>query len=526
MSGAYLGPEFTAEFGQLPPAFLPMGNRRLWEWQVDSFAELETEIVLSVPEDFQLLDDEELLSARGVSVIRVPPGLSLGQSVVFCLNVLGSHSKPLRILYGDTMVSPGASEPEDFIGLAQTREYYEWAEVIRDAGGIRFKEGLPAGLVSRTVLCGYFRFADPTYLIQCVTKSGGRFIAGLEMYCNARAAEAIEVADWCDFGHVHLYYQSKSKKTTQRSFNSIGIVSNSLLKSSGDANKIDAEATWYETASPEVSLHLPRFVGRERDGAGNNGYRLEYLHLSTLSELLVFGRLPSFVWSKILEKCEEFLLVSSAAGGDFTYNPQAFDLRQKTLGRLEQFARAADLDMDADCRINGAPLPSLRRMTETLNQAITPATAEDVGRWHGDFCFSNIFYDFRSSSIKTIDPRGLGFDGAISMLGDMRYDMAKLAHSAIGGYDFIIAGRFDLSRAGPLDFGLDLPSGRPSEGLRQEFRDIVGRRGEAQVQAILATMISLFLSMLPLHADHPTRQLALLSNALRLYRRFEEGSLL
>jgi len=38
---------------------------------------------------------------------------------------------------------------------------------------------------------------------------------------------------------------------------------------------------------------------------------------------------------------------------------------------------------------------------------------------------------------------------------------------------------------------------------------------------ILATMVSLFLSMVPLHADRPDRQRAFIANALRLFSALE-----
>ena len=40
-------------------------------------------------------------------------------------------------------------------------------------------------------------------------------------------------------------------------------------------------------------------------------------------------------------------------------------------------------------------------------------------------------------------------------------------------------------------------------------------------RTVKAITISLFLSMLPLHADRPDRQMAFIANALRLYARFE-----
>ena len=67
---------------------------------------------------------------------------------------------------------------------------------------------------------------------------------------------------------------------------------------------------------------------------------------------------------------------------------------------------------------------------------------------HGDFCFSNILFDLNNLIIKLIDPRG-SF-GVPSIFGDPRYDVAKLRHSAVGLYDFIVSGFFLLEHCNEL----------------------------------------------------------------------------
>ena len=51
MSAAYISQELESEFGALPPSFLPLGNRRLFQHQVKS-APINKHIYLSVPESF------------------------------------------------------------------------------------------------------------------------------------------------------------------------------------------------------------------------------------------------------------------------------------------------------------------------------------------------------------------------------------------------------------------------------------------------------------------------------------------
>ncbi len=80
-----------------------------------------------------------------------------------------------------------------------------------------------------------------------------------------------------------------------------------------------------------------------------------------------------------------------------------------------------------------------------VEQEIIPST--DVCFIHGDCCFSNILYsvDDRFTTLRFIDPRG-SF-GQRGVWGDPRYDVAKLMHSADGGYEFLNNNQFVLNFA-------------------------------------------------------------------------------
>jgi hypothetical protein len=137
-------------------------------------------------------------------------------------------------------------------------------------------------------------------------------------------------------------------------------------------------------------------------------------------------------------------------------------------------------------------------------------------------CLSNILFDSRSDRIKVIDPRGLNARGETSTIGDLRYDLAKLTHSVIGLYDYIIAGAFDVKVALQPElclFELNIYADERVAGVQEAF---LKRRFLPAVDTIdiMPMTIILFLSMLPLHADNPQRQKALLANALRLYAQY------
>ena len=132
---------------------------------------------------------------------------------------------------------------------------------------------------------------------------------------------------------------------------------------------------------------------------------------------------------------------------------------------------------------------------------------------HGDFCFSNIFYDPKLDSIKVIDPRGSIDDLNKRITGAIEYDVLKLAHSFIGNYDKIIAGHFNIVKINGMEI---IEFDEPSKELESYFFKKAKCEYNIDKNFIILGQISLFLSMIPLHNDRPDRQNAFYLNAVRL----------
>ena len=135
---------------------------------------------------------------------------------------------------------------------------------------------------------------------------------------------------------------------------------------------------------------------------------------------------------------------------------------------------------------------------------------------HGDLCFSNIMYDSRMNVIKVIDPRGLNNKQELTIYGNQTYDLAKLCHSLIGLYDFIIADEFELIKSENVGYKLIFNVDSRIEEIQEIFLS-KSMLPEIANGDVIAPTILLFLSMIPLHFDNPARQEAMLANALRLY---------
>ena len=506
-SAAYINPSLASEMGKLPPCMLPVQNKRLYMHQLSLFEGCNEDIYISLPSSYAVTAyDEKRLASHGVTVISVPDNLSLGQSIVYSLNIIGRFDEPLYILHGDTLFSSISLKPDSLV-IAKAEDNYAWAE---------------ADALDETVFAGFFAFSSPKLLIKSITEEHNDFMAGVNHYGTVRPLERVLSDSWMDFGLVNTYYRSISNLTTERAFNSMEIDRFSIRKSSQDVNKMRAECNWIQSLPKDLRHYAPAIWDSGDDGV-TGFYEMEYYYLTSLANLFVFCRHPQFVWTDILSACQVFLADAAK------YRPASEqDIQRiahsnnelylsKTLKRLSQYCEQRGLSMDHPWVLNGVQLPSLREIAQETGAMIASDKSEFVSLMHGDFCFSNILYDFKSKSIKVIDPRGVDNDGNLSIYGDLRYDVGKLAHSILGLYDFIIAGMFNYSELSPYDVVLEF---NVSDGIRvtqEKFKNLVFAGYSIDELNVYPIMIHLFLSMLPLHSDNSERQQAMLANALRLY---------
>jgi hypothetical protein len=528
-SGAYVESELAAEFGRIPPAFLPVGNRRLYTYQIGQFGRLHERVCLTVPDDFRLDEADTLwLREHRVDVLRTTPGAALGAAVREFLEVVPptGAAGPLDILYGDTLITDPLREGSDWLAVGHTDEYYDWYQEAPSSGQ-------PGGTWT-----GLFSFADAG-LLRTQLETTDDFIAAVRAYDRAVGGLAHwTVSRWLDFGHVHTYFDSKRIITTQRHFNQLRVADGVVTKSGSDSAKIMAEASWFEQAPAQIKPYLAPYICRTTADDGNGGacaYQLEYLHLAALNELYVFGRLPERVWHRIFRACDAYLRTAGslaaappapsapAAAQPDAARPDAVRLDEdmlhqtwvgKTLERLQAYAGQADVDLDAPWTLNERQAPSLREIAAHAGTALLAAPPVPAFL-HGDFCFSNILFDFRAGRVKMVDPRGTDALGRPARFGDLRYDLGKLAHSVLGLYDFIVAG-FYLLRAEGQALQFRVLSERCMAVQRLFAETSFAGQRPAQWQCHPA-MVLLFLSMLPLHADDPRRQQALMANGIRLY---------
>lgn len=504
-SAAYVSQEIKNEIGNLPPSFLPIKNQRLYVHQLNSLPKGE-DVFLTIPQDYILDEfDKYNFANNGINIIRVPNDLSLGLSISYAINMIGRYQDSLKILHGDTLILdlPDTAE-SDFFAVANPDDNYDWTFLG--------KENEP-----ELVYAGYFLFKDVKNFLKYLVRCEYNFISAINLYKTENETGTYKVKEWYDFGHINTFYRSKASMPTVRHFNSMKINSKIVSKSSINNKKILAESRWFEQVPLQIKYYLPQLVNVQND-SNNAFYELEYLYFISLNELFVFGKQPLFIWNQIFKYCYDFLLkiqkfkpntISKYLNNDIYLN--------KTNIRIDEFLDVYP-EFNTNLSYNGNSCGTLKEIAIECEKYIDFPNSEYISVVHGDFCFSNILFDFRRQDIKVIDPRGINTNGEFDIYGDLRYDYSKFGHSIIGLYDLIIAERYYLEENN-FDFLISFPNINEINEIQNLFFNVFFEKDVIikNQKFLYAAMIHLFISMLPLHKDSKKRQKAFIANSLRLY---------
>lgn len=513
-SAAYVVPEIRNELGMLPPTLLPIGNKRLLELQIESIKEKFDELIyIALPKSFSNIEDVNIIKKLNIGYVYVPDNLNLAASLTYSLNVIPNNSHNVRILHGDTLIYD-LPEELDRISIGVPQGEYDW----------EYEASSSDTIDEKLAWAGFFSFSDKKELIRCLTLSDCDFVKAIRNYSSEYDVKNVITDQWLDFGHLSSYFLSRISVTTERSFNTISIKDGILRKSGTISEIIKGEEFWYKNIPLPIKPYIPQLMDAGKDKDGRHYYCLEYLSLLPLNELFVFGRNLTGFWRRQFKLINEFLDVCKHNfPEDHSYKTRVIAdtlwlSEHKTIMRLDDYLSSSTLSLSSILASSNGKNFTIK---EIRDFCIERATSLEVipSVMHGDFCLSNILYDSRSNRLKVIDPRGISGDGEFTIYGDQKYDIAKLAHSFIGLYDLIIAGhyRLEIDSFGVKTIIFDLD--HRMEMIQELFiSEILCKTVPAK--EIMPLVILLFLSMLPMHADKPDRQEAMLFNAGRLFKNY------
>lgn len=284
-----------------------------------------------------------------------------------------------------------------------------------------------------------------------------------------------------DFGTLQEYLENRGVKNS-RSFNTLFPSSDgaTITKTSVvEPEKIHAEANWYDNLPTPIKVMTPRIFDKKLYG-DRPTYTMERVDSPTLRELYLYLESDPIFWAEIFTK-----LFDLTDKFKFFFKP----------GKPQFFQKVATKNYERYSKID----PKFAQ-EDDLEFLSNFAKIADDGKfeifqdslYHGDLCFSNVFYHPGSKQIKLIDPRGDAY-------GNILYDLAKITHSAYYPYDYVDAELY-LMKGKEFIFFDD-----GKEQVRHAYKKLfVAKYGEDTWQKTLLLTASLFLTMIPLH-NHSER---------------------
>jgi hypothetical protein len=339
-----------------------------------------------------------------------------------------------------------------------------------------------------------------------------------------RDCQRLQSAQPLDLAQLQQFLMLTSGSTATRHFNQIEVDQYYYTKSSSDQRKMRAEYAFYDLAPEAMRPWLIQpFDFREQDGGAS--YKMMRYYLADAALQWVHGAFEAGTFQSFIERLLFFV----------AQRPR------RACGKAESLAGARTLFVDkleqraAACRAHDEG-----RRIDALVTAATPALALEVQlkRYlrlyarhessfgfdhqvvgHGDPCFSNILYDQQRHLLKLIDPKG-ALDQE-ELWTHPLYDLCKISHSALGDYDFINNGLYQVGFSDDNQLRLQLALDGQA-ALKPLFTQQLARLGH-DLRSVRLGEASLFLSMLPLHIDYPNKVMAFLLKANAILDEVEFG---
>jgi dTDP-glucose pyrophosphorylase len=452
-----------------------------------------------------------------IDLINVSESVSL-------MNTLGLMSEgidayeSILINFGDTLCDYNFNEliiSECGIIVGEVSENENWSTVLVDQNGLVtdfYDKGTNIGTF--IAQCGVYWWQDaPDFLSLSSVFNEVNEIGCLLKSNSTSKVHAIYASNWVDSDHSSYREESALNLIEARSFNQLSVdrFRGLITKKSQNQEKLIREIKYYEAIPSELRIFFPRMLDASKE---NESFFqvLEYYPYPNLSSHFVYREIPIHVWKKIFFKIRDIL---ENEFSNYLENDKKYDLNavfvERTKSRLNILKRDESLItqlLNADnLVINGKPFLGVNKILDLASQFVVNIESKS-SFIHGDFCLSNILCELDTLNLKFIDPRG-GFDTA-SCYGPNVYDIAKLGHSVVSGYDFIIADQFKIEfEPNDSSYAIELFHDANHTRITEIFYEVFTSDKLTRQQINLISGLTL-IGVASFHLSHPYRALAML----------------
>jgi hypothetical protein len=333
----------------------------------------------------------------------------------------------------------------------------------------------------------------------------------------------VDTVSFLDLRDIDQFLAYMMGATEVRHFNAMEASGSIYRKSSRDIAKMRAEHDFFHLVPPEMKRFLLPTFGFREDGESAS-YAMERMSVPDAALQIVHNSFTPASFDRLLDLFFEFV-----AARERRPIPREAVLQEANEGILVKTDRRVDALMESATGVqldrllaSATDLGGVRdlqaRATRLIARQLEADRTDHLAVSHGDPCLSNILFHRDLGLFRLIDPRG-----STTLEGSLMhpvYDVAKFSHSILGGYDFINNGLFECRLDSENRLALHLDDRGPPAWMQAAFRTRIAAEGfnPALVRAI---ELSLFVSMLPLHADVPRKLPAFCLTAAAIIQELE-----
>lgn len=410
-----------------------------------------------------------------------------GPAVSIYCGVPEDIDSPVMVLLSDIVINePIPKSNNSWISTQRVPDWERWCMAETQNGKIAaFHDKPKAQPNTDEAVSGIYYFQNGNKWRDCLedcvyhgTEGELQISSAMIRYMESDSLETKQVGI-TDFGTLQEYLENRGINNS-RDFNEVYPIENSLIvkKSERNPEKIHHEVNWYDNLPTRIKVITPRIFDKDLYSRVPS-YTMERVDSPTVRELYLYLESDPVFWKDVYNQL--FDIVEDFSTFRRPGDTRFFDtLNKKNHDRVSQiqFDHSEGLEF---CRVY-----------EKLNSEGVFNIFDD-SLFHGDLCFSNIFYHPGSKHLKVIDPRGDAY-------GNILYDLAKITHSAYLPYDYIDAELY-LKNGGTVFFDAG------KEESRKVYKEcFIKRFGKDTWNVNLFITASLFLTMIPLHGHNQTNQ--------------------
>ena len=287
-----------------------------------------------------------------------------------------------------------------------------------------------------------------------------------------------------------------------RHFNEIKKSFNSYVKESPNVSKIENEFKYLNTIPKNLKPYYIS-VSAFKKSKHEASYSMPKINYLDVSRRHINGTITKKEASKFFERLEDYFedimsLGIEKTGKEFSFIFNKTKEREKILKSTNFFEKINQIFLFT--QENQSLSNSFQELERLL--IIKENTINRSGSVisHGDLCLSNILSSKNFGDLIFIDPMGGTLEESKKSI---YYDFAKLSHSIIGNYDYIVHGLANFDFNSDLEVSITY-SKEQNQHLISCFLKLLDKF-EIDLGLVRLIEASLFLSMLPLHNDNLMR---------------------